>query len=105
MITRINKIIKSNKNKSFLCIHSDGTQYDFNQYRDLNQYGSEIYNGKISIEDAKDEQYEMKILINKLKMYNPTSLKKAEFRIKVHENLQRLYIIRNETIKAKMTPF
>ena len=76
LIKKINKIVQSNKSKSFVCTHSDGTQNDFNQYRVVNQFGSEIYDGKLSIEDAKDEQYEMKILINKLKRCNPTNLKK-----------------------------
>ena len=69
LIKKNNKIVQSNKSKSFVCTHSDGTQNDFNQYRVVNQFGNEIYDGKLSIEDAKDEQYEMKILINKLKRY------------------------------------
>ena len=55
LVGRINKIVQENRNKNFVCTHSDATQYDFNQYRDLNQFGSEIYNGRLTIKDAENE--------------------------------------------------
>ena len=70
---RVRKETKENKNKSFVCTSSHGTQYDFNQYINLNQFGSEIYSGELSLKEAKDKQHEMSILINKLKAYGPTS--------------------------------
>ena len=62
-------MVKENKNET----HSDGREYDFNEFRGLKQFGNDIYTGDISIEDAKDEQFKMdnslkssrKILSNK----------------------------------------
>ena len=59
-----------------LCTPSNGTQYDFNQYRDINQFGRRIFSGKLLIKDAEIEQYEIKILINKLNSYGATNKKK-----------------------------
>ena len=87
LVNKINNVIRENKNKNFVCTHSDGTQYDFNQYRDLNQFGNEIYNGELSINDAKNEQDDMEILINKLKGYGPTNPKKK------NKNLDKKFLI------------
>ena len=76
MLNKINEIIKENKNKRFVCTHSDGRQYNFNQHRDLNQFGNEICSDEISLNEAKDEHYNMSILINKLKLYGPNNLKR-----------------------------
>ena len=75
-IFKINKVIRENKNKSLVCTHSNGTQYDFNRYRDVNQFGNDLYNGELSIDDARNEQYEMQILINKLERYDARNKRK-----------------------------
>ena len=72
-MNKIKKVIRDNRNKNFVCTHSNGTQYDFNQYRDLNQFGNDICNCELSINDARNEQDNMAILINKLKHYGPTN--------------------------------
>ena len=59
LVNKINKAIRENKNKSLVCIHSNGTKYDFHKYRDVNQFGNDLYNGELSIDDAKNEQDEM----------------------------------------------
>ena len=64
LVNKINKVIRENKNKKFVCTDSNGAQYDFNQYRDVNQFGNELYNEELSIDDAINEQYNMKILTN-----------------------------------------
>ena len=77
LVYKINKIIRENKNKKFVCTNSNGTtNYDFNRYRDLNQFGSEIYNKEITLDEAKNEQHEMSIDIVKFRVYGPTSSKK-----------------------------
>ena len=58
-VNEINKKIRTNKNKNFVFISTNGTQYDFNQYRDLNQFGNDIYSDEISLDEARDEQYNM----------------------------------------------
>ena len=62
--------MEENKNKGFVCTHSNGTQYVFNQYRGINQFGG----------DSKK--------------------KKVDSKKKVLENAKRLYTIRNEIIDA-----
>ena len=55
LVNKVNKSVRENKINKFVCTHSNGTQYDFNQYRDLNQFGSEIYKKEISLDEAKNE--------------------------------------------------
>ena len=75
-MNKIKKVIRENKNKSFVCINKNGTQYDFNQYRDLNQFGNKIYSDEIFLDEAKYEQHKMSILVNKLKGYDARNQKK-----------------------------
>ena len=35
LLKKVKKMAKENKNKKFVCIHSDGREYDFNEFRDL----------------------------------------------------------------------
>ena len=100
LVKRVNKETKENKNKSFLCTNANGTQYDFNKYRNLNQLGSEIYSGELSLEKAKGEQHEMLALINKLKGYNPNNPKKVKSKQEVLHNAEKLYQTRNDVIDA-----
>ena len=75
-IFKINKVIRDNKNKSLVCTHSNVTQHDFNKYRNVNQFGNDLYNGELSIDGARNEQYEMQILINKLERYDARNKRK-----------------------------
>ena len=76
-MNKVKKRISDSKNKNFVCTNTDGTQYEFNQYRDLNQLGNEIYSDKISLDDAKNEQYNMSILHHKLNGYTARNPKKT----------------------------
>ena len=100
VVNKSNKVSRENRNKNFVCAHSNGTQYDFNQYRDLNQYENDIYNGELSINDAKNEQNNVAILINELKNYGPTNPKKVKSRQEVLGNANRPYAIRNDIING-----
>ena len=73
-----------------MCTHSNGTQYNFNQYRDINQFGRDIYSSALLIEGAKDKHYEMQILINKLNNYGATNPRKVQSKKKVLESTKRL---------------
>ena len=48
----INKEIKDNEDKNFLCKHSNGKECNFYKFANLNLFGNKIFNGKTSIEDA-----------------------------------------------------
>ena len=56
----VKEISLKNKNKKFVCLHSNGTPYNFNKFRDIKQLGSDIFNGYIAIKQVNDEQDEMK---------------------------------------------
>ena len=53
LMNEINKEIKDNKDKNFLCTHSNGKEFKFYKFANLNLFGNKIFNGKTSIEDGK----------------------------------------------------
>ena len=55
LIDEINKENKDKENKKFLCPHSNGKEYNFYTFANLNLFGNKIFNGKTSIEDALEE--------------------------------------------------
>ena len=77
LVDEIKQISRKNKNKKFVCFHSNGTQYNFNKFRDIKQLGNNIFNSQISTEPAKDEQNEMKEEMAKLENYNPINVQKT----------------------------
>ena len=52
------------KIKNFVYIDTKDTQCDFNIYRNLKQFGSDVYSGELLLDEAKDEQNKMLVLIN-----------------------------------------
>ena len=77
LVDEIKRINRENKDKKPVCIHSNGTLYNFDKWRDINQFGNYILYGAILIEEAKDEQDEMKGKMRKLENYNPTNKQKV----------------------------
>ena len=67
LMDEINKEIKDNEDKKFVCIHSKGKEYNFYKFTNLNLSGNKIFNGKTSIKDALEEQAKMKELLMSLK--------------------------------------
>ena len=96
----VEKVSGENKNKKFLCFHSSGTPYDFNKFRDIKQFGNDIFHGRISIKQANDEQTEMKEEIAKLENYNPTNEHRVNSKDKILNNAKKLFDIRSSTVKA-----
>ena len=76
LIDKINKIVQINRSKSFACAYSNGKEYDFNKYKDINQCGHDTYGSSLLIKDPEYNQHEMNVLITKLNNYNPTNEKK-----------------------------
>ena len=50
-----NKEIKDNGDKKFLCTHSNGKEFNFYKFANLNLFGKKKFNGKTSIADALEE--------------------------------------------------
>ena len=55
--------LKEKKNsidsERLVCVKSDGTIFNFNIFKNSLDFASDIYNGKISLEKAKNSQYKM----------------------------------------------
>ena len=73
LVDEVKEISRKNKNKKFECFHSNGTPYDFNKFRDIKQFGNDIFHGCILIKQANDEQDEMKDEMGKWENYNATN--------------------------------
>ena len=58
--------------EKFVCVKPDGTIFDFNKFKNSIDLASNIYRNKNLLKDAEKKQYEKKILLNKLRSYNPT---------------------------------
>ena len=63
----IDKEIKDNEDKNFLCTHSNGSEFNFCKFDNLYLFGNKIFNDKTSIEDALEEQTKMEKLLLSLK--------------------------------------
>ena len=72
--------IKKEKNdidpEKFVCVKTDGTIFNFNKFKNSLDLASNIYRNRKLLKDAENKQSEIKILLNKLRKYNPTSPKK-----------------------------
>ena len=100
LVDEVKEINRKNKNKKFVCIHSNGTPYNFNKFRDIKQLGNDLSNGQISIKQANDEQDETKEEMAKLENYNPINVQKINSKKEVFNNAKKLFNIRSKIIKA-----
>ena len=69
----INKEIKGNEDKNLLRINSNGKEYNFYKFANLNFFRNKIFNGRTSIEDALEEQVKMEKLLISFKKYDPSN--------------------------------
>ena len=75
------KIIKEKNDidpEEFACVKTDGTIFNFNKFKLLQDLASNIYRDKNLLKDAENKQSNIKILLNKLRNYNPTKPKKIK---------------------------
>ena len=97
-------LLKEEKNsidfKRLVCVKYDRTISDFNVFKSSLDFASNIYNGKISLEEAKNPQYKMFKLLNDLKDYNPTSPGKRKSRKETLNNAEKLYKNQSSVMKA-----
>ena len=99
--------IKKEKNdidsEKFICVKTDGTIFNFNKSKNSLDLASDIYKNKSLLKNAEDKQNEIKILLNKLKNYNPTSLKKIKAKEETLIAAEKLLNNRQEVINAFKT--
>ena len=63
--------------EEFVCVKTDGTLFKFNKFKISLDLAWNIYRNITLLKDAENEQKEIKILLNKLRKYNPTRLTKV----------------------------
>ena len=59
LLNKINEEENGFDPKKIICINSDGKLFNFNTFKPLLKLASNIYNGKITLGEAKKDQYEM----------------------------------------------
>ena len=99
--------IKKEKNdidpEKFVCVKTDGTIFNFNKFKISLDLASNIYRNKKLLKDAGNEQNEIKILLNKLRKYNPTKLKKINAKEETLSAAEKLLNHRQEVTDAFKT--
>ena len=59
-----------------ICVKTDGTIFNFNKFKTSLDLASNIYRNMNLLKDAENRQHDLKILLNKVRNYNPTKPKK-----------------------------
>ena len=77
---------------------TDGTKYDFNCFSLPLKFIEKIHNYKITLNEAIEEQAELKELINKLNDYGPRISKKIEEKNRVLKSAKKLFDARYDII-------
>ena len=77
---------------------TDGTKFDFNSFALPLKFIEKIHNYEITLDEAIEEQAELKELINKLNDYGPRISKKAKEKNSVLESARKLFDARDEII-------
>ena len=91
------KIILILKN---VCVKTDGTTFNFTKFKNSLDLASNIYRNKSLLQDAENKQNEIKILLYKLRKYNPTKLKKIKVKEETLSAAEKLLNNRQEVIGA-----
>ena len=84
--------------ETFVCVKTDGTIFNFNKLKNSLDVASNIYKNKKLLEDAENEQHVIKILLNKLRKYNPTKAKKIKAKKETLSAVEKLLNNRQEVI-------
>ena len=99
--------IKKEKNdidpEKFVCVKTDGTIFNFNKFKNSLDLASNIYRDKNLLKDAENKQSDIKILLNKLRNYNPTKPKKIKAKEETLIAAEKLLNNRQEVIDAFKT--
>ena len=85
-----------------ICTKTDGkTKYEFNKFTLPSKLATKIYRHDLTLQEARDDQQKLKILINKLNnKYNPTNLTKIKEKDDTSKSAKKLFFIREEIINA-----
>ena len=89
--------------EKFVCVKADKTIFNFNKFKISLDLASNIYRNKKLLKDAENKQHEIKILLNKLRKYNPTKSKKIKAREDTLSAAEKLLNNRQDVIDAFKT--
>ena len=89
--------------EKFVCIKTDGTIFNFNKFKNSLDLASNIYREKNLLKDAENKQSYIKILLNKLRNYNPTKPKKIKAKKETLIAAKKLLNNRQEVTDALKT--
>ena len=108
--TKVNELfekIKKEKNdiesEQFVSVKTDETSFNFNEFKNSLDLASNIYRKKSLLKDAENKQNEIKILLNKLRKYSPTHLKKIKAKEETLSAVEKLLNNRQKVIDAFKT--
>ena len=86
-------------NAELVCTKTDGTNYDFNHFLLPLKFIEKIHNYEITLDEARNYETELRILISKLNNdYNPRNSKKAKEKNNVLESARKLLDARKDII-------
>ena len=97
LLSKFKKTDETLDNAELVCIKADGSKYDFNCFLFRLKFTEKVHNCEITLDEARNNQTELRILINKLSNdYNPRISKKSKrekqsFRICKKIVCERLY--------------
>ena len=77
--------------------------FNFNEFKNSLDLASNIYRNKKLLKDEENKQSEIKILLNKLRKYNPTKLKKINAKEETLSAAEKLLNHRQEVTDAFKT--
>ena len=100
MFAELDKLNKEMKSIKLLCVHTNGTEYNFNDFTKPGQFSYDITLGSITIKQTKDEQNKMSELIASLVKYKPTNTFKINRRPEVLKNAKNNFDGRKTIIEA-----
>ena len=102
LMEKIKTIDDSLDSARLICTKTDRrTKYDFSNFMFPLKFASKIYRGDLTLQKAKDDQVNVKILINKLNNdCNPQNQEKMKEKDNTLKSAKKLLLVRDEIIKA-----
>ena len=95
----IKKIDETLHDAELVCTETDGTKHDFNRFLFPLKFIEKNHNYEITVDEAKNDQAELGILINKLNNnYNPKIPKKVKEKNNVLKSARKLLDVRKDII-------
>ena len=99
LMPEFRKIDETLDNIELVCTKTDGTKYGFNRFSIQLKFIEKVYNYKITLNEAIEDQTKLKILINKLNnYYSPKNPKKVKEKNNVLKSAKKLFDARDEII-------